>query len=157
MTTPPGRTRSVVSLAVFAALFLSVSVPAAGAGAKTPPSPTQLRARVLDLVNGTRTGQGLPALRLNRRLSNEALAHSRSMARTGAISHTADLGDLIRNLGGTVFGEDVAKGRGLRGIYDAWLRSSDTRRVLLDPRFREVGLGVVHIDGFYWVTLQAFG
>jgi hypothetical protein len=25
-----------------------------------------------------------------------------------------------------------------------------------DPRFHHVGLGVVHADGFYWVTLQVF-
>ena len=55
-----------------------------------------------------------------------------------------------------MFGEDVGKGRGLRGIRDAWLRRADTRRILLDPRFHHVGLGVVHVDGFYWVTLQAF-
>jgi hypothetical protein len=27
---------------------------------------------------------------------------------------------------------------------------------MLDPRFHRVGLGVVHVDGYYWVTFQAF-
>jgi hypothetical protein len=79
------------------------------------------------------------------------------MARAGEISQTANLAELIRGLGGTVFGEDVARGRGLQGIFAAWLRLTVTRRVLLDTRFRRAGLGVVHIGGFYWVTLQAFG
>jgi hypothetical protein len=78
------------------------------------------------------------------------------MARTDAISHTANLEDLIRGVGGTVFGEDVGKGRAIVGIRDAWIRRPDTRRILLDARFHHVGLGVIHISGFYWVTLQAF-
>lgn len=78
------------------------------------------------------------------------------MARAGAISHTSNLGDLIRGVGGTVYGEDVGKGRGIVGIRDAWLRGPDTRPILLDARFHRVGLGVIHVGGFYWVTLQAF-
>jgi hypothetical protein len=36
------------------------------------------------------------------------------------------------------------------------MRRADTRRIMLDPRFHHVGLGVVHTDGFYWITLQVF-
>ena len=55
-----------------------------------------------------------------------------------------------------MFGEDLGKGRSLEGIRNAWIRRADTRRIMLDPRFEHVGLGVVHVDGFFWVTLQAF-
>ena len=156
MTTPPGSSRSLLSVALLVAVSLSLSTPAAEAARNAPPSSTELRARVLVLVNRSRMVNGFHALRLNPRLSREALAHSREMARSGDISHTADLATLIHRLGGTVFGEDVARGRGLRGICDAWLHREDTRTVLLDNQFRIVGLGVVHVDGFYWVTLQAF-
>jgi Uncharacterized protein with SCP/PR1 domains len=111
---------------------------------------------MLALVNRSRHSHGLPRLQLNLRLSREALKHSRQMARNGAISHTADLVNLIRGVGGTVFGEDVGKGRAIVGIRDAWLRRPDTDRILLDARFHNVGLAVIHIGGFYWVTLQAF-
>lgn len=111
---------------------------------------------MLGLVNRSRHSRGLPRLRLNLRLSSEALRHSRHMARIDAISHTPNLADLIRGVGGTVFGEDVGKGRAIVGIRDAWLRQPDTRSILLDARFHRVGLGVIHIGGFYWVTLQAF-
>jgi len=120
------------------------------------PGPDELRATMLALVNRSREIRGLASLRVNEELSREALSHSRKMARAGAIFHTPNLADLIGGVGGTVFGENVGRGRGLRGIRDAWLREPGTRRVLLDPRFDQVGLGVVHIDGFYWVTLQAF-
>ena len=155
MIIPLRRIRSVVGVAAFAMLLLCISNPAARAAVNAPPSPTELRGRMLHLVNRARTHHDLPVLRLSGALSKEALAHSRHMARSGAISHTSDLGDVIRSMGGTVFGEDIAKGRGLRGIYEAWLQRADTRAVLLDPRFRRAGLGVVHVDGFYWVTLQA--
>ena len=115
-----------------------------------------LRDRMLAFVNDSRRLMGLPALRINERISREALAHSRSMSRAGAISHTPNLAAIIVRVGGTVFGEDVGRGRGLRGIHDAWLRQSDTRQILLDRRFHHAGLGVVRVHGFYWVTLQAF-
>ena len=111
---------------------------------------------MLNLVNRSREIRGLPELRMNARLGEEALRHSKRMARTGTISHTPNLADVIRGVGGSVYGEDIGKGRGLQGIRDAWLRELDTRRIMLDPRFRHAGLGVVHIDGYYWITLQAF-
>ncbi len=160
MTPPRARTRLVVILAVSATMGASFVVPSADAQSlKHPtvrPETIALRDRLLALVNRSRHNHGLPRLRLNIRLSREALRHSRQMARTGAISHTANLSDLIRGVGGTVFGEDVGKGRAIVGIRDAWLRRPDTRPILLDARFHHVGLGVIHIGGFYWVTLQAF-
>ncbi|MGH2595846.1 MAG: CAP domain-containing protein [Actinomycetota bacterium] len=164
MTTPRARWRLVVSLAVSAAMGACLATPLAHATSHTQssthvavrPVSSELRDRLLGLVNRSRRSHGLPQLQLNLRLSNEALRHSRSMARSGAISHTPNLADLIRSVGGTVFGEDVGKGRAIVGIRDAWLTRPDTRPILLDPRFHHVGLGVIHIGGFYWVTLQAF-
>lgn len=119
-------------------------------------APDPLRDQMLSLVNRTRRLRGLPVLRLDRRLSREALAHSRKMAQARAISHTPNLASIISSAGGTVFGENVGRGRSLHGIRDAWLRHGDTRNILLDGRFHHVALGVLHADGFFWVTLQAF-
>ena len=113
-------------------------------------------ALALELVNRSRATHGLPLLRINLRLSREALHHSQQMARKGVITHTPNLADLVRSVGGSAFGEDLGKGRGLRGIRDAWMQRADTRQIMLDARFDHVGLGVVHADGFYWVTLQVF-
>ena len=160
MTTPRARSRLVVSLAVSAMMGASIAAPFAYAQSPTHgavrPASSALQDRMLALVNRSRQSHGLPRLRLNLRLSKEALKHSRLMARAGAISHTSNLVDLIRGVGGTVFGEDVGKGRAIVGIRDAWLRGSDTGPILLDARFHGVGLAVVHIGGFYWATLQAF-
>lgn len=159
MTTPRTRSRLVVLLMLGATLAATSAVPSAHARphvAAHQPSDDELRDRMLGLVNRSRTSRGLPRLELNPRLSREAYDHARYMARTNELSHTPNLSDLISEVGGTSFGEDLGTGRGLRGIRDAWLRRDSTRRILLDPRFRHVGLGVVHVGGFYWVTLQVF-
>jgi uncharacterized protein YkwD len=158
MTTP--RTRSCVAagLVLFAMMSVTLVAPAADAGPRrgAQPTPDELGQRMLTLVNHSRTTRGLPLLHMNARLCREATRHSDRMARNGAISHTPNLADLVRSVGGSVFGEDLGTGRGLRGIRDAWMRRADTRRIMLDPRFDRVGLGVVHAGGFFWVTLQVF-
>jgi uncharacterized protein YkwD len=158
MTTPRTRSTVAASLVLFALLSVTLVAPTADAGPRRGPQPTsdELAQRMLALVNRSRASHGLSLLRVNKRLSREALRHSRQMARQGVITHTPNLADLVRSVGGSVFGEDLGKGRGVRGIRDAWIRRADTRRIMLDPRFDHVGLGVVHTDGFYWVTLQVF-
>ena len=146
--------------AVVATVGLALMTPAAAAQATRstarPPSPAELRDQMLALINRARATRGLASLRLSGRLSAEALGHSRAMAREQRLFHTPGLVVLIGSAGGSVYGENLGKGRGLRGIRDAWLRHGDTRGILLDGRFRHAGLGVVHAAGFYWVTLQAF-
>jgi uncharacterized protein YkwD len=160
MTTP--RIRSlVVSLTVSAMLTSLVLLTSAHARPLEARRPVHIvaadtRDEMLELVNRSRRLRGLPALRINERVSREALAHSRLMSRTGTLSHTPSLAVIIVRAGGTVFGEDVGQGRGLRWIRDAWLGQSDTREILLDSRFHQAGLGLVQVDGFFWVTLQAF-
>lgn len=158
MTTARTRSQlaaSLVSLTLVGSAFVAPSSHAVAREAQRPTA-DELGRRMLSLVNRSREILGVPDLRIHARLSQEALRHSRSMARAGTISPTPNLADLVRGVGGSIFGEDLGKGRGLRGIRDAWLRGGDTRRIMLDPRFRYVGLGVIHVDGFYWVTFQAF-
>ena len=145
----------MVLLALIGATFVAPSANARGRRIAAPVA-EELAQRMLRLVNRSREVRGLPQLRVHARLSKEALRHSRTMARTGTISHTSNLADLVRGVGGSVFGEDLGKGRGLQGIRDAWLRGADTSRIMLDPRFHHVGIGVVHVNGYYWVTLQVF-
>lgn len=158
MATPRSRPRLAASLVLFALFSVLVVAPTAHAAARHVPHPTsqELGKHMVALVNRSRATRGLPVLRVNARLSREALRHSGHMARHGAMMHTPNLADLVRTVGGSVFGEDLGKGRALRGIRDAWIRRADTRRIMLNPRFHHVGIGVVHNDGFYWVTLQVF-
>jgi uncharacterized protein YkwD len=158
MAIPRTRSPLVAGLVLLSLVGAGFATPSAHADERTAPRPTadQLRQRMLNMVNRSRHIRGLSELRLHVQLSEEAVRHSTRMARHGTISHTSNLAELVRAAGGSVFGEDLGKGRGLRGIRDAWLRQANTRRIMLDPRFHRAGLGVVHVDGFFWVTLQAF-
>lgn len=153
MIAPRIRSSIVLAMAVTALMATTAQARSHTGRIAAPPV---LRTRMLGFVNHTRALHNLPPLRINTRLSSEALHHSVQMAHDSELSHTPNLDELITSEGGTVFGENLGKGRGLRGIRDAWLHRADTRSILLDPRFVHVGLGVVHIDGFYWVTFQAF-
>lgn len=158
MTSPHTNPRLALALVSFTVLGAMLVAPSATAGMRTtsPPSPGELAHRMLELVNRARDHQGLPVLRMHAHLAAEARHHSTGMASDGALSHTPNLDDLVRDAGGTVFGEDLGKGRGLQGIWEAWLHRANTRQIVLDPRFHHVGLGVVHVGGYYWVTFQAF-
>jgi uncharacterized protein YkwD len=158
MTTPRDCWRLAASLVLLALVGATFVAPSAHAGARADRRVTtdEITRHILSLVNRSRAHRGLVELRMNEDLCKEALRHSRRMATTGSITHTPNLAELVRSHGGTVFGEDLGKGRSLEGIRNAWIRRADTRRILLDPRFQHVGLGVVHVDGFFWVTLQAF-
>ena len=110
----------------------------------------------LCLINVQRHGHGLPAVRLNPRLSQAARAHSRDMVRRRYFSHTTPEGlsfdDRIRGTGYLrasrqwFVGENLAWGwRGrdsARRIVRAWMHSPPHREVMLNPAFREVGIGI---------------
>ena len=129
----------------------SEAVAATCASATAKPSMT------LCLINVQRHGHGLPALRLNARLSRAARAHSRDMVRGRYFSHTTPEGlsfaDRIRGTGYLrasrqwLVGENLAWGwRGrdsARRIVRAWMHSPPHREVMLNPSFREVGIGIV--------------
>ena len=111
MTTPRTRSRLAASLVLFALMSVAVVAPSVHAGPRRGPEPTsdELGTRMLALVNRSRAAHGLPTLRLNERLTREALRHSKRMAQDGAITHTPNLADLVRSVGGSVFGEDLGK------------------------------------------------
>ena len=95
-------------------------------------------------------------MRASRRLTRAAAAHSRAMVRRRFFSHVApdgaNLVDRLRRVGylrrarSWVVGENIGFGSGrdsapLRQMR-AWMRSSAHRANILEPRWREVGLGV---------------
>lgn len=99
-------------------------------------------------LNRIRARSGLPAVRHDRRMSRTASVHSRHMVRTGALVHGAWTGRVARAAGssgavGEVLGwlRRGSPPREARGIVRGWLNSPPHRHVLLDPRFRRVGIG----------------
>ncbi|MGH2864332.1 MAG: CAP domain-containing protein [Solirubrobacteraceae bacterium] len=130
------------------------------ANAALMPSATDIRAiraATLCLVNRQRARHGERPLRANVRLRRAAQAHSRSMAFEDYFDHVGPRGQTplarMRAVGylssrqlGFEVGENIAWGTlwlaTPGAIVAAWMASPGHRANILDPRYRETGIGV---------------
>jgi len=111
-------------------------------------------AAIFCLLNSVRGAAGVPALTENAVLEAAATAYAKAMVADRFFSHTgadgSSLSDRIRKTGyltgAWTIGENLALGGGAlstpRAIVEAWLNSEGHRRNIIDPDFREIGLGV---------------
>jgi uncharacterized protein YkwD len=109
------------------------------------------------LINRRRDARGLRRLRLNDRLSKAAVWHSHDMVHRHYFAHVSRNGsDVVARLRKTRYiqsrfswlvGENLAWGSGSSGaplkIVAAWMNSPAHRRNMLNPRYREIGIGVL--------------
>jgi uncharacterized protein YkwD len=154
-------------VALLAVAVLGVSlVPAAGAAspeaacgdvvaAPAALSLHEIRASVLCLMNRVRTHYGLRPLVENGDLETAASAHSVSMVVHDYFAHEGPGGSvdgritragyLVRARSFTV-GENIAAGGGRAGsplaIFEDWMHSPPHRANILDPSYRDAGVGV---------------
>ena len=154
--------RNVSIAAATAALMLVLAAAPAvaactGSGAR-PTHATLARARhaTLCLINRARAQDGLPRLRHARLLDRAAAAHSRDMVRRNFFSHDSPGGSTpahrirrtgyLRGARSWAVGETIAWGTGHlatpTSIVRGWLQSPEHRAILLDGRFRELGIGI---------------
>ncbi len=117
----------------------------------------RIRSATLCLVNRERARRGERPLAPNRQLGRAAQAHTDSMASGGYLGHDGPRGESpgsrIRATGyvsssrGGEVGENIAWGTlgdaTPRAIVAAWMDSPGHRANILDPRFRDTGVGVV--------------
>jgi len=116
-----------------------------------------IRAAVLCLIDRERATHGEHTLRPNRRLRRAAQGHSHSMAAGDYFAHTGprdqtplarmrSAGYISSSRVGYDVGENIAWGTGRlatpRAIVAAWMASPGHRANILDPRYRETGIGV---------------
>jgi len=153
---------------VLAAAVLSAGLISPG-GATAAPAPCgnataapgqltlhQMRSSVLCLVNRARAHYGLHGLAYNADLRTSASAHSVSMVANDYFSHEGPGGSVdsrisragyLSEAGRFVLGEDIGGGGGRRygsplGVVTAWMHSPPHRENILDPSFRDAGVGV---------------
>jgi uncharacterized protein YkwD len=116
-----------------------------------------IRAATLCLINRARAAHGERALRPNGRLRRAAQAHTDSMAFGDYFEHSGPRGQTplarMRAVGyvsssraGYEVGENIAWGTlwlsTPHAIVAAWMASPGHRANILDPRYRETGIGV---------------
>ncbi len=161
--------RIAAILAVAAALRLLAAAPPAtksGAAPLFPPATSRgqsaesagkdvdtraIEAALIDLINEERARGGAPPVRPRSDLTAAARAHSAEMASTGILSHESPGGgDVSSRLvrAGAYFaadGENVSKGdqRDPAAIHNSFMASPGHRKIILDPEFDALGVGVV--------------
>ena len=159
MRLPWSATAVVLALIVFLVAVPAAS--AAGACSSANASVNTATKRVLVRatlcrLNVERSRYGLRPLRLNRRLSAAARAHSRAMTRRHFFSHDslngASFVDRIRRTGylrgahSWNVGENIAYGSMRlstpRSIGRAWMNSPGHRANILSRSFRSIGIGI---------------
>jgi len=122
--------------------------------------------QILARINALRTQNGLPPLDINSQLTASAQGHSDDMAQTGNISHTGSDGSSIdsrirasgygrwRSFG--IWGENIYGGQtaSVEIAWNFWINSQVHRANLLNPRYREVGIGVNQSGNGAYYTLN---
>jgi len=123
----------------------------AGMFPQVSPTPT-FSQRVIELINQERASAGLPPLKESDALNQAAQAHSQAMADGDFFDHT-DLGtgstpgDRVTAVGyiWTSIAENIGLGYDSpRAAVEGWMESEEHRANILDPGFREVGVGYVY-------------
>jgi len=118
---------------------------------------------VIIAINEERATEGVSPLVQNSLLTNAARGHSADMANNNFFSHTgsdgSNAGDRIIRTGydWITYGENIAAGYGTAGeVVNGWMNSPGHRANILNPDFREIGVGYAYnassIYGTYWTA-----
>ena len=152
---------AAVVLAGWATGTGSAAAAVAGCGsASTPPRDTSVASAgsaIVCLVNAERRRRGVPRVRASRQLDRAARAHSRDMVARGFFAHVSPEGETVRQRvartgylrrGRGQIEETLGWGAGAdlsspRQLVDLMLRSASHRRIMLDRRFRDIGVGLM--------------
>ena len=112
-------------------------------------NPEQVRSRMLARANAERASAGLPPLALDSRLNAAAQRHADDMLQRSYYSHVSPDGDdpaeRVRRSGYAfrLMAENIARGPfSVDEAMDNWLASEEHRRNLLNPVFRDFGVGI---------------
>ena len=142
------------------ALFFSSRLNAAEGVSLPYLTPLQLEEIMLFILNQERKNSGLSELENNSHLKEIAQKHSAKMTVENTLSHQfpdyADLETRLvkEGLSFTAFGENVARGSKstLRLVHDALMKSPMHRDNILNPSFKEIGIGIVFLGETLYIT-----
>lgn len=130
--------------------------------------PERVRAEMLAEVNALRRKAGAPELRMNAALQKAAQAHAQDMLERGFFAHKSPGNTTVRERATKAgykwrnIGENIAEGqKSVDEVVATWMDSPGHRQNMLEPKFREIGIGLVTgkgRDGEYRVIwVQNFG
>ena len=143
------RTRSFLVLGVLLAFLAATTA--------TPASAGTYRATMFSIINKARTNHDVHAVKLNIDLSQSARHHSRRMADLGYVFHTPNIAGKLKDVSWSISGENIGMAHTMKRVRQLWMASPPHRDNLLNKKFDRVGVGVVHRDGWFWVTAIFYG
>lgn len=135
-------------MTALAATVALLSLNGAGAGFATTSGHEE--AGFLALVDRERATRGLGGLAEAEDLVAVARRHSARMASENDVFHNAGLSSEVD--GWELLGENVGVGPTVGDIHRALMESKVHRDVILQPRFTQVGVGVVVVGEEIWLT-----
>ena len=139
------KRNAVLSLLLAAVMAASTAL----LGASPASATTTREARMLAKINHARANHGLRPLTASPDLMTAARGHTLSMAGARTLFHTTSFSSLCC---WDTIGENVGYGFTVRGLHLQFMHSAPHRANILDPRMRQVGVGIVARDGALWVT-----
>jgi hypothetical protein len=161
-----GAAGLVVSLVTLMVVLL-LALPPAGTQAA---SYGNQEVELVRLLNNYRQSLGLQPLMVSDLCSDAAEKHSSDMGKYSFFSHTSVQSDYFPvGANGRVrmstcgypysiaWGENIAAGYSTAaGVIEAWRGSSTHDRVMTDPAYRVIGIGMVYVSGspygYYWTA-----
>lgn len=121
--------------------------------------------RILELINNERTSRGIEPLVWNDDLAHTARIKSNDMMENGYFEHNSPDGispfDIMHS-NGIVYkaaAENIAAGQASpETAVAAWMESDEHREAILNPVYKETGIGIAvgGIYGIYWTQHFAF-
>jgi len=120
--------------------------------------------RVADLINAARRQEGLEPVSPTATLAAAAQRQARALAEAGVVSHTAPDGSTVVGRvqaagyrSWSALGEVVGAGfASPEAVVAQWLASPSHRAELLNPAFRQLGVGYYYLSGttyeHWWVA-----
>lgn len=104
-------------------------------------------------INKARARRGKKPVNLDLEISAVAAVHSRAMRRQARLYHTGEDQLRRRVTRWELLGENVGRGMDSDSLHKAFMASTGHRRVILDERFRHLGVAIVRDDGQVWMTV----
>lgn len=154
------RRRTLVSMLVLTLGLGVVAAPAAQASRTDT-----YRTKLLNILNRTRVHHDLRPVKINLRLSDDALHWSNVMIRKNRIYDPPNLAQLLAPYQWDDVGADVVGcGSTIHEIHKIFMTEAFHRSIILHPKLRRVGIGVVRADernrcgrDSYWATELFYG
>ncbi len=154
------RRRTLVSMLVLTLALGVVAAPAAQASRTDT-----YRTKLLNILNRTRVHHDLRPVKINLRLSDDALHWSNVMVRKNLIYDPPNLAQLLAPYRWDDVGADVVGcGNTLHETHKIFMTEAFHRSIILHPKLRRVGIGVVRADernrcgrDSYWATELFYG